>query len=219
MNPGYVYILINPSMPGLIKIGCTRMDCRGRARKLYTTGVPTPFEVAFEVFSDDHEVLEDQIHAKLSDFRPNKDREFFRYPLKDTINLLIQLNGLVTKSEFTFSAISILGRLKEKYPHWIDITIADVQIVQTEERVWLETTREEEIAGYLKDQTIKRSDLAFFTDDEKGWFNPSNGVTENARKFSEELGPYSIIMTTDLFHDKACKEVEEKFNPHRKGST
>jgi hypothetical protein len=30
--------------------------------------------------------------------------------------------------------------------------------------VWLEITQEPEVAGYLKDQTIKRSDLAFITD-------------------------------------------------------
>lgn len=220
MNPGYVYVLINPSMPGLVKIGCTQRDSRARARKLYTTGVPTPFEVAFEVFSDDHEVLEDQMHTQLFAFRPNGDREFFRYPLKDAINLLIQLNGAATQSESSFSAISILDRLKEKYPLWVDPTIADVQIVQTNERVWLEITKEEEVAGYLKDQTIKRSDLAFITSGGHGenWFRSTDAVTENARKFAEEFDPYSIIMTTDLFHEAACHEVDGKFNPHRKNS-
>jgi hypothetical protein len=218
MNPGYVYILINPSMPGLVKIGCTQRDSRGRARKLYTTGVPTPFEVAFEVFSVDHEALEDQMHTQLSAFRPNGDREFFRYPLKDTINLLIQLNWVAAQSESTFSAIGILGRLKEKYPHWIDPTIADVQIVQTNDHVWLEITREDEIAGYLKDQTIKRSDLAFITGGNYGenLFPPSDTVTENAQRFTEKFDPYSIIMTTDLFHEAACHEIDKRFNPHRK---
>jgi len=214
MTPGYVYLLINPSMPGLIKIGCTQRDSRARALELYKTGVPTPFEVAFEVFSEDHKTLEDEIHTQLSAFRINGDREFFRYPLKDVINLLVQLNGLSSQSESSFSAISILRRLKEKYPLWIDPTITDVQIVQTHERVWLEVTREEEIAGYLKDQTIKRTDLAFVSNGEHGkkWFSSLDVVTENARKFTEEFGPYSIIMTTDLFHEIACHEVDREFN-------
>lgn len=216
MNPGYVYLLTNASMPGLVKVGCTQRDSRARARKLYTTGVPTPFEVAFEVFSSDHVSLENQMHARLDAFRVNGGREFFRYPLIDLINLLIQLNGASVKTESSFSAISILHRLKEKYTGWMDPTISDVQIVQTDERVWLEITREEEIAGYLKDQTIKRSDLAFICDDSNEcWFSPRNVVTENARKFTEEFEPYSIIMTTNLFHENGCREVEEKFNPHR----
>lgn len=216
MASGYVYVLINQSMPGLVKIGCTQRDSRARARKLYTTGVPTPFDIAFEVFSEDHEALENQMHAQLSSFRVNGDREFFRYPLKDVISLLIQLNTPSTTAESSFSAISILERLREKYGSWIDPTIADVQIVQTGERVWLEITREDEIAGYLKDQTIKRSDLAFIAEDPgEGWFRPGDAVTENARKFTEEFGSYSIAMTTGLFHETACREVDEKHNPHQ----
>ena len=49
MAGGYVYMLTNASMPGMFKVGRTVRDSRGRARELYTTGVPTPFEVAFEV--------------------------------------------------------------------------------------------------------------------------------------------------------------------------
>jgi hypothetical protein len=52
MASGYVYILVNHSMVGLLKIGRTVRDSRARARELSTTGVPTPFQVAFEVFSD-----------------------------------------------------------------------------------------------------------------------------------------------------------------------
>lgn len=214
MNPGYVYLLINPSMPGLVKIGSTQRDSRARTRELYTTGVPTRFEVAFEVFSGNHEALEDQMHVQLDAFRVNPNREFFRYPLKDAIDLLIKVNGPSVQSDSVFSAISILDRLRKKYPLWIDPAIADVQIVQTNERVWLEITREEEIAGYLRDQTIKRSDLAFISGgaSEENYFSPNKPVTENARKFTEEFDAYSIIMTTDLFHEKACHEVNEQFN-------
>jgi len=83
--------------------------------------------------------------------------------------------------------------------------------------VWLEITQEEEIAGYLKNQKITRTDLAFISDGEHDspMFCQEGDVRENARKFIEDLNPYSIMMTTDLFHDSACKEINEKFNPHK----
>lgn len=41
---GYVYVLKNDYMPGLVKIGMTvRDDYRDRLNDLYTTGVPVPF--------------------------------------------------------------------------------------------------------------------------------------------------------------------------------
>ncbi len=45
---GIVYVLTNPVMPGIVKIGMTeRSDIDKRLRELYTTGVPVPFECAY----------------------------------------------------------------------------------------------------------------------------------------------------------------------------
>ncbi|WP_198174539.1 GIY-YIG nuclease family protein [Burkholderia pseudomallei] len=77
MAPGYVYILVNPSMPGLVKIGRTLRDARTRARELSSTSVPTPFQVAFELFAEQHEALETRVHQALTDFRVDAAREFF----------------------------------------------------------------------------------------------------------------------------------------------
>jgi len=47
-NQGIVYVLINPAMPGLIKIGRTNQeDVKYRMSQLYTTGVPLPFECVY----------------------------------------------------------------------------------------------------------------------------------------------------------------------------
>jgi hypothetical protein len=201
----------------MIKVGRTLRDARSRARELFTTGLPTPFQVAFEIFSDEHEKLEADFHQELHDFRISNNREFFKYPLDKAITLLQKLNSPPASNESVFQAEDIFASLKQKYPGYLKPDIVAVMIVQPQDRVWLEITQEEEIAGHLKDQKITRTDLAFISDGEydSHLFRPEDDVRENARKFVEDFDPYSIIMTTDLFHDSACKEINEKFNPHR----
>jgi hypothetical protein len=212
MNSGYVYILINQSFPQLIKIGRTLRDSRARARELSTTGVPTPFQVAFEIFSENHEQLEAAIHAELSAFRLTDRREFFHYPLHEAITKLQELNRATTEPGMRFVAEDITARLQEKYSNHLRPDIVAVRIVQVPERVWLEITEEKEIGGYLKDQVIRRMDLAFIADDRVPFFRPQDDVQVNVRKFVEELDAYSVANTTDLFHKAAGEEI---FRLHR----
>ena len=44
MSEGTVYVLTNPAMPGMVKIGKTTRDVTHRLKDLYSTGVPLPFE-------------------------------------------------------------------------------------------------------------------------------------------------------------------------------
>ncbi len=76
---GYVYILENDSMPGLIKIGKTARNSCERARELsVSTGVPTPFRVVHNFPSDRYEILEREVHSKLARYRVSDNREFFK---------------------------------------------------------------------------------------------------------------------------------------------
>lgn len=213
MSHGYVYILTNPSFPNMIKIGRTYRDCRARARELSSTGVPTPFQLAFEIFSAEHETLETQLHNELHDFRVSSNREFFYYPLAKAIKLALSLSDTRDNQDHTFAANDILLSLKTKYPHFIRPEIIAIRIIQSEERVWLETTVENEIAGYLVNQIIMRSDLAFISNGENNcFFNPSDTVTRNADKFVNEFDAYSIINTTDLFTSEACTLISNNYN-------
>jgi hypothetical protein len=218
MNPGYVYILINPSMPGLIKIGKTLRDSRERARELWTTGIPTPFQVAFEIFSEEHGNLEASIHHELADFRVLGNREFFRYPLDKAIRLLQELNSPPTTKESIFVAEDITDRLRKKYPLYLKPDIVSIRLVQPGDRVWLELTQEEERVGYLKDQTITRKDLGFICGDDydNQFFDPNDNVSTNADRFVNEFDPYSIINTTDIFHEEACNEINEEYHAQNK---
>lgn len=89
---GWVYILTNPSMPGIVKIGRTARTVHGRAGELYQTGVPTPFEVAHYLAAPDCMALERAVHEKLAEFRVGMDREFFRIGADDALSHLADLH-------------------------------------------------------------------------------------------------------------------------------
>jgi chromatin remodeling complex protein RSC6 len=77
MEKGYVYILSNPSF-NFLKIGFTNRDVINRIEELNTTGVPTPFELVYEVLVWDAESVERKIHSELNDYRVRDNREFFQ---------------------------------------------------------------------------------------------------------------------------------------------
>ncbi len=117
----------------------------------------------------------------------------------------------IKESSSIYVAESIIHRLVAKYPKWLKPKIVDVRIVQTQERVWLEITTEyEQNFGSLLDRTIKQSDLGFCFDGEPDvpYFSPDDSVSYNATKFVETWDPYSIIMTTKLFHREARVQID-----------
>ena len=80
-NYGIVYLLTNPVMPGLVKIGMTtRDDLDVRMRELYTTGVPVPFECEYacKVKPNDCAKIEKALHKAFAPDRINANREFFK---------------------------------------------------------------------------------------------------------------------------------------------
>ncbi|WP_217521211.1 GIY-YIG nuclease family protein [Vibrio metschnikovii] len=82
---GYVYVLSNPSMPNLLKIGYTERYVYERVSELNTTGVPVAFEV--EAIFDSSNPYEDEkeIHNLLSEYRMSNNREFFSVDLENAI--------------------------------------------------------------------------------------------------------------------------------------
>ncbi|WP_419792582.1 GIY-YIG nuclease family protein [Serratia fonticola] len=85
---GWVYILSNPFMPGLIKIGMTTTSPQIRCKELSSgTNVPAPFIIEASFFSEDPRRDEASIHAALSEHRVNSSREFFSYGVADAIEV------------------------------------------------------------------------------------------------------------------------------------
>lgn len=90
-NFGIVYVLTNPAMPGLVKIGQTKRDkVEERLRELYSTGVPLPFECRYacRVSVSECEKIEKAIHRAFAPNRINKNREFFEVKVEQVIAIL-----------------------------------------------------------------------------------------------------------------------------------
>lgn len=82
---GYVYVMTNPAMPGLVKIGRTGGNPHERAAALRGTGVPSRFVVEHSVLSWDHISLERELHNHFSSSRHSDEREFFRISPQEAI--------------------------------------------------------------------------------------------------------------------------------------
>ena len=231
---GYVYIMTNAAMPGLLKIGCTARSPEIRRRELSRpSGVPGDFEISYEMYSPNMKLLEIKIHTELSAYRVNNKKEFFKYNLYKAIDMihllgievamdcLYKLSG-VNESLESYESIEILSAIKEKYKNWVPADIISVRMYQTKLRFYLEITKENFICQYddkpipLIDQNIHRIDLGFiagkhhfFYDDDM--FSPAESVAKNARLFIEDFDLVGIAnCCPELLIDEAYENMYVK---------
>lgn len=97
MSQGFVYVLVNPAMPGLVKVGSTTRSPAGRAAEIsQATGVAAPFLLAFQQEFTDCERAERLVHARLAErgLRIDGRREFFHCSATDAIHVIMSLTDL-----------------------------------------------------------------------------------------------------------------------------
>lgn len=96
-SAGWLYIATTPSMPKIMKLGCTRqLNPLNRLAQLSSASVPFPFECRGLVFSEDVFNLEARIHRRLDPKRVNKDnklKEFFFGEPEEAIKILTEEFG------------------------------------------------------------------------------------------------------------------------------
>lgn len=80
---GWVYVISNKAMPGLVKVGYSMKDPELRARELNHTGAPHPYAVDYEVLVDEPYCIEQGTHRDLSAKR--EGREWFRCTAEEAI--------------------------------------------------------------------------------------------------------------------------------------
>ncbi len=121
VHEGYVYVLINPSMEGLVKIGKTTKDPKERAKELSSaTGVATPFIVAYYKAFSNCDEAERMIHKQLEakGVRYNSNREFFEIETCEAVEIVSSLadtiHGSASVCKDDDNAISIDTSLDEE---------------------------------------------------------------------------------------------------------
>ncbi len=95
-NPlrGWVYVLSNQAMPGLLKVGYSMNDPVIRAKQLAGTGIPQKFVLEFDLLVHQPKELEKKLHKALLQY--SAGREFFRIQLQEAVKII---NAVLIKSE------------------------------------------------------------------------------------------------------------------------
>ncbi len=94
MTAGFVYVLTNKAMPGLVKVGFSTRSPEDRAAELSTTGVPFPFVVVFSAEVGNPLEAEAAVHLALAPYRTSTDREFFRVAIEDAVDAVKEVCGI-----------------------------------------------------------------------------------------------------------------------------
>lgn len=99
MTAGYLYILSNPTMAGLCKVGKTTRSPSSRAAELSSaTGVASPFVLLYEQPVTDVDAAEIWAHQTMEarGWRHAGNREFFIAPLHEIVALVFQAASMVS---------------------------------------------------------------------------------------------------------------------------
>jgi len=171
MSQGFIYVLINQAMPGIVKIGRTVRSTNERANEISTTGVPHDFIVVYEQQFLDCIEAERKIHEYFAEYRVNKNREFFQVSPKEVIEHIRYIDGKIDNDSSSFSGDHHLYLYLAK----IDTRKYRIGLFKTSSKKYLT----EEDTNLLEQQleiayesphvwgVIQSSRLCFYLDDQK----------------------------------------------------
>ena len=102
-EPGYVYILTNPSFKeDWVKIGKSSRPVNVRSKELDNTAVPLPFEIYATLKTVKYSEVERLVHKtidRLTDLRIRPSREFFNITPAEALNILRDISETLDDAE------------------------------------------------------------------------------------------------------------------------
>jgi len=219
-DSGYVYVLMNPSMPNLVKIGKTTRDPEERAKELSsTTGVPTPFTVVYDGYFQSCTKAEQHIHLVLEEkgFRVSMNREFFEIPIKDAIDAVMQTKDYFGAFEKNDSESNFDD---ENVEPWLDmLMIAEEYHYGTGDYIqdyndaiiyYLKAIQLGYVDGYQDIAQIYDYDLE---DTKKAFDYYKKGASNGCPKCYAGMGSYYMYQEKDLSKAQKSYELYMKYTP------
>lgn len=104
-EPGYVYILTNPSFrEDWVKIGKSSRPVDVRSKELDNTAVPLPFEIFATMKTVKYNEVEKLVHKnidRLTDLRIRQNREFFNVPPQVALDILYDIAKIIDDAVVT----------------------------------------------------------------------------------------------------------------------
>lgn len=114
ITQGIVYVLTNPAMPNLLKIGFTAAeDVKVRMAQLYTNpGVPLPFECVYAARVSNAQKVEKALHTAFGPSRINPRREFFEIEPTQAIAIikLLEIEDVTPKVQIEREQVDEIDR-------------------------------------------------------------------------------------------------------------
>ena len=93
MSEGWVYVISNPAMPELVKVGFTTKHPRERARELNGTGVPDSFVAEYGVHVQSPNALERAVHDHLREIGLAAGKEWFKCPKEQAVAAILEIGA------------------------------------------------------------------------------------------------------------------------------
>lgn len=102
---GYVYILTNKCLKGMVKIGMTSRPVDTRSKELFNTSLPMPFDEFASLKTSKFVEVEDLVHrilTKLTRKRVNESREFYKIKPSEALEILEDVSRLLDPADCEF---------------------------------------------------------------------------------------------------------------------
>lgn len=214
LQRGVIYVLTNRAMPGFVKVGLTTRTSDERARELSrATGVPEAFEVVFDIVVSDVSQVEKLIHERLHEYRTNKQREFFRIPVRRAIESVTEIASLFEVSDKDATSREILPQLESRMRRWLRREIVSVEFVQYADLCLIRVTEQPDIASNSARSTAFNLDV-IGDEYDAATFSPHLAtIDQNIEIFINELDAGSMMMVgIPILNEEATKHIQKQLS-------